>query len=667
MNFQSFFTELKRRNVYKVAVGYGVVAWLVMQVAATIVPALHLPESLTTAVVVVTLLGFPLALVIAWAFEMTPDGMKRTENVSPNDHIPQWSRRKFVAFVVTVGLIAAALLGWQLLRPKDVPSSSASAKSIAVLPFENLSADKNNAFFADGIQDEILTRLAKIGDLKVISRTSTQRYKSSPDDLPKIARQLGVAHILEGSVQKSGDKVRVTVQLIAATTDSHLWAETYDRSLTDIFAVESEVAEKIAGSLRARLTGAEQAAVSAKSTENTEAYEAYLHGLALWNRIQTSPKDLENTVMYFSRAVQLDPNFALAWASLSVAQTFTYAEFDRTPQRLAQSKQALDTALQLAPKAGETQFALGVYRYRGLSDYEEALAAFAKARREAASRVEALEFSAYVKRRQGKWDEALALHAQSLELDPRNPILLSEAAQTYRALRRFDEALRLLDRALEIEPNSFNLLILKAEIYRAQGDTETATRLLARVPTDGQDPIFLNARLRLWLFLRQYDQAIQVLRPLLAAPENLPQSFVSDYRASLGIAEALAGQREAATSDLSRAREELLALRAQGDKRTEIATDLILIAGFLGDKAALEREAALAQPTIEQEAMDGPGLEWALAVARTQMGEKDIAIANVKHLLAINGWSPLTPALLRLDPFWDPLRSDPRFENLSRP
>jgi TolB-like protein/Tfp pilus assembly protein PilF len=541
------------------------------------------------------------------------------------------------------------------------------AKSIAVLPFENLSTDKENAFFADGIQDEILTRLAKIGDLKVISRTSTQRYKSSPDDLPKIAQQLGVAHILEGSVQKSADKVRVTVQLIAAKTDSHLWAETYDRGLTDIFAVESEVAEKIAGSLRARLTGAEQQAVSAKPTENPGAYEAYLHGLALWNRLQTSPRDLEDTVFYFARAVQLDPNFALAWASLSAAQIFVYAEFDRTPPRLAKGKEALDAALRLAPEAGETQFALGLYRYRGLTDFDGALAAFAKARSDASSRLEALEFSAYVKRRQGKWDDALTLHAQSRELDPRNTILLSESALTYRALRRFDEALRLLDRALEIEPNSFALLIQKAEIFQAQGNLGTATSLLASVPIDGQDPTFFDARLHQWRLLRQYARAIEVLRQLHKAPENLPPTFVSHYRASLGMMEALAGQSEAAKIDLLRAREELVALRAQGDERDEIAIDLIRIAGFLGDKTAVEHEATLAQPTIAHEAMDGPGLEGALAVARAQMGEKDIAIAKVKHLLTINGWDALTPALLRLDPFWDPLRSDPRFQTLANP
>ncbi len=666
MDPRNFLTELKRRSVYKVAVTYAVVAWLLVQIATQVFPFLQIPDWAIRLIIMLVALGFPIALVIAWAFELTPEGLKRTETA---ESLPRRKRDHAWIYIVVIGL--ALSLGLFFLGRYTSPHPPAiaptSSKSIAVLPFENLSTDKENAFFADGIQDEILTRLAKIGDLKVISRISTQRYKSSPDDLPKIAQQLGVAHILEGSVQKSADKVRVTVQLIAATTDSHLWAETYDRSLTDIFAVESEVAEKIAGSLRARLTGAEQAAVSAKPTDNPEAYEAYLHGLALWNRLQTSPRDLDNTILYFARAVQLDPEFALAWASLSAAQIFTYAEFDRTPQRLAKAKESLDAALRLAPEAGETQFALGLYRYRGLTSYDGALAAFSKARSDASSRVEALEFSAYVKRRQGKWDDALALHAQSQELDPRNTILLSEAALTHRALRRFEEALRLLDRALEIEPNSFSLLIQKAEIRQAQGNLETATSLLAAVPVDGQDPIFLDARLHQWRLLRQYAQAIDVLHRLLNAPENLPQSFVSHYRASLGMMEALAGQTAAAKTDLSRAREELVALRAQGDKRDDIAIDLILIAGFLGDKAAVEHEAALAQPTIEHEAMDGPGLESALAVAQTQMGEKDVAIANVKHLLTINGWNALTPALLRLDPFWDPLRSDPRFEKLSHP
>ena len=274
----SFFAELKRRNVYKVAVAYAVVGWLVMQIAATVVPALHLPESITSAVVVLTLLGFPIALVIAWAFEMTPTGMKRTENVSPTEVIPQWSRRKFSAFIASVALLAAGLLVFQFARPRGAEPPVASAKSIAVLPFANLSHDPDNAYFATGIQDEIITRLAKIADLKVISCTSTQRFKSSPDDVPAIASQLGVANILEGSVQRTADKVRVNVQLIKGATDTHLWADTFDRKLTDIFAVESEIARTIADTLQAKLTGSEQHAIAARPTENTEAYQLYLKG-----------------------------------------------------------------------------------------------------------------------------------------------------------------------------------------------------------------------------------------------------------------------------------------------------------------------------------------------------------------------------------------------------
>ena len=667
MKSEEFFAELKRRNVYKVAVGYGVVGWLVMQVAATVVPALHLPDGITTAVVVLTLLGFPIALVIAWAFEMTPGGMKRTENVSPDEHIPQWSRRKFTAFILVVGLIATGLLILQMMRSRDKRSMIAAGKSIAVLPFENLSRDPDNAYFADGIQDEILTRLAKIADLKVISRTSTHRYKSSPEDLPKIAQQLGVAHVLEGSVQKSGEQVRVTVQLIRAASDSHLWAETYDRKLTDVFAVESEVAEKIARSLRVQLTGAEQRAVTAQPTENPEAYEAYLRGLALWNSLTTSPQVMEKNVLYLDRAVQLDPNFGLAWASLSVAHTFIYAEYERTPQRLAQAKAALDTALRLDPDSGETQFALGMYRYRGLGDYDGALGAFQKARQRAANRVEAIEFSAYVKRRQGKWDDALALHTESLQLDPRNPILLSESALTHRAVRRFKEARDLVNRAFEIEPASSNLLVQKAEIYLAEGDLRSAAQFIEPLPLDGRDATVFGARIRLWMIEGKYDDAINALRKVLDAPENVTKAYLPNYRAWLGIVESLAGRADEAKIDLARAHEELATLRAEGNKDPGIARDLILTSGFRLDKASLDREASEIQKEVQNDAMDGPGIEEALAKARAQLGEKDPAIASVKHLLEINGEASLTPAYLRLDPLWDPLRSDPRFQKLANP
>jgi TolB-like protein/Tfp pilus assembly protein PilF len=662
----NFFVELKRRNVYKVAVAYVVVGWLLLQAASILFPTFEAPGWVMKVVVSVIVLGFPVALVIAWAFEMTPDGMKRTENVSPNEQIPQWSRPKFAAFILVVGLLAAALLGFQLMRSKSATSPTASAKSIAVLPFENLSRDPDNAYFADGVQDEILTRLAKIAELKVISRTSTQRYKSSPEDLPKIAQQLGVGHILEGSVQKSGDQVRVAVQLIRAATDSHVWAETYDRKLTDIFAVESEVAENIARSLRVRLTGAERQAVAARPTENPEAYEAYLRGLAYWNKLTTSPEALEKNVLYLDRAVQLDPNFGLAWASLSVAHTFIYAEYERTSQRLAKAKAALDTALRLDPDSGETQFALGMYRYRGRADYEGALAAFQKARQRAANRVEAIEFSAYVKRRQGKWDEALALHAESLQLDPRNPILLSESALTHRAVRKFEEAREVVNRALEIEPTSANLLLQRAELYVAQGDLTSAAQMLERLPFDGQDETGF-ARIRIWMFEGKYDKAIDTLRKALDAPENLAKELAPSYRAWLGIVESLAGHADAAKIELARAHEELAVLRAEGDTGRRIARDLILTSGFLHDKASVDREALEIQKEIQNDAMDGPRFEEVLAMARAQLGEKGAAISAVKHLLEINGETSLTPAYLRLDPLWNPLRSDPRFQKLANP
>jgi TolB-like protein/Tfp pilus assembly protein PilF len=615
--------------------------------------------------VLAIIIGFPISLVIAWAFEATPEGIKRTgvADLMPTARSP---KRHAWIFVVIVGAaLSVALFFIGRYTGRNAASTpELPAKSIAVLPFDNLSRDPDNAYFAEGVQDEILTRLAKVSDLKVISRTSTHRYKSSPEDLPKIAQQLGVAHILEGSVQKAGDRVRVTVQLLRAASDSHLWAETYDRKLTDIFAVESEIAENIAKSLRARLTGTEQQAVAAKPTENPEAYEAYLRGLALWNKLQTSPEDLETTVLYFSRAVELDPKFALAWAYLCVAHTFAYAEVDRSSQNLSQAKEALDTAMRLAPESGDTQFALGVYRYRGLGDYDGALGAFQKARDQAANRVEAIEFSAYVKRRQGKWNDALRLHNESLELDPRNPILLSEAALTYRALRRFNEAHALVDRALEIEPNSTVLLVQKAEIYAAEGDITAAGRLLERVPPDGRVPILFVARLRYWMFLRQYEEAIWASQHVIDGMERLPKAVVASYRAWLGVVRALAGDSATAKSDLNQARDELASIRAQGDTSLHVARNLILASGFLGDKAAVDREAARLSEQIKNDAFSGPSLTQVFAVARAHLGEIDAAIAAVKNLLNLPGDASLTPALLRADPLWDPVRNDPRFQKL---
>src|SRR5437660_1467441 len=325
MNLEKFFTELKRRNVYKVAVAYAVVAWLLIQVATQVFPFFEVPNWAVRLVVLLIIIGFPIALVIAWAFELTPEGLKRTE-VADAAPAPRSRSRAWIYVVLIAGALSAGLffLGRFTASPKQSVSTEASTKSIAVLPFDNLSRDPDNAYFASGIQDEIITRLAKIADLKVISRTSTQQYQSEPGNLSEIAKQLGVANVLEGSVQKVADQVRVNVQLIQAASDSHLWADTYDRKLIDIFGVESEIAKAIAEQLQAKLTGREQQALAVKPTNNAEAYDAYLRGLAFDARGGISFVNEQRAAGFYERSVQLDPAFALAWGRLSRAESSLY-------------------------------------------------------------------------------------------------------------------------------------------------------------------------------------------------------------------------------------------------------------------------------------------------------------------------------------------------------
>ncbi len=661
----SLFRELKRRNVYKVAAAYAVVAWLLVQIATQTFPFFEIPNWAIRLTILLLVIGFPIALVIAWAFELTPEGVKRTESV-PGGPSRASSGRVWIYVVAAAGLFSAGLF---LLGRFTAPHISAEAgKSIAVLPFENRSEDKANAFFADGIQDEILTRLAKIADLKVISRTSTQRYKSSPENLPEIARQLGVEHVLEGSVQKAGKQVRVTVQLIRGTTDSHVWAETYDRNLTDILAVESEIASTIARALQAKLTPHEEKAVAAKPTENPDAYEEYLRGLAIWNKLTYAQEDNEEMVRHFSRAVQLDPKFALAWSFLCIAHSNQYWAFNSTPGLAEAAQTALDHAQDLAPDAGETFFAAGIYQYKVREDYDAALTAFAKARERSASRVMATEFSAYVKRRQGKWDDAIPLHAESLEIDPRNPIILSEAALTYRALRRFDEAHALMDRARAIEPENPELRAQKAEFALAQGDTATAERLLKDVVIAGADPNVTMTCVQLRLFQRRYAEAIAILERVLAAPEKLASSFAgltANYRAELAIARALANDPDAKRG-LERARDELASIHPQPGGLGWSTTMVLLVSGILHDKATVDRVAAQLQDRIEKDAFTASFHRGTIATARAWLGEKETALQALPELLQLPGEACLTPALLRLNPLFDPLRSEAQFQELAR-
>jgi TolB-like protein len=410
VNPRNFFAELKRRNVYRAAVAYGVVAWFLTQLTTQVFPFFEIPNAAIRFVVIALALGFPIAMCLAWLYEFTPEGIVRSEDLDP---ITARKGRRLTGrildfIIIGVLLLVIAMLIYQRVPSRTEAGETISQKSIAVLPFENRSEDKANAYFADGIQDEILTRLSKIADLKVISRTSTQHYKSAPENLREIARQLGVANIVEGSVQKSGDAVRVNVQLIRAANDSHLWADTFDRKLSDIFSVESEVAKAIADQLQAKLTGREEQVIAARPTENLEAYDAYLRGLAYTLKTAATAANALGAQQYLKEAVRLDPKFALAWALLSSvdARGYITASLPPTVALREEARQAVETALTLQPNLGEAVLAQGSYQYGCLKDYDMAAHYFEQARPLLPNSSRIPEALAYVARRRGHWDQS---------------------------------------------------------------------------------------------------------------------------------------------------------------------------------------------------------------------------------------------------------------------
>ena len=547
-------------------------------------------------------------------------------------------------------------------------------KSIAVLQFENRSDDKANAYFADSIQDEILTRLSKIADLKVTSRTSTQHYKSAPQNLPEIARQLGVAHVLEGSVQKSGDSVRVNVQLIKAANDSHVWADTFDRKLTDILSVESEVARAIAAQLRATLTGQEEQLIAAKPTDNPEAYDAYLRGLAYSLKTGLNYADQIAAQSYLKEAVRLDPKFALAWALLSQVDAVGYVMLSLQPTSALreEARHAADTALDLQPDLAEALYAKGWYHYGCLKDYDTAVRYLQRARQLLPNNSQIPEALAYVARRGGEWDRSEAYFSEAEQIDPRNVTLLTQHAFSYIFLGRFPEALRKLDQVLDITPNDVDTLAEKALTAQAEGDLTRSATLLNPLHPMANAPFALEAQVYQTILERQPARLIRRLKELLAAPDPALGYLNGELRFWLGWAQDLAGDQGAAQESWRQARRELEPfLKEQPDNYTLIG-DLALTNMGLGDKTAALAlaERAIAAIPIEKDAMDGPMPFEVFARVAAQTGESDRAIAALEKVLSIPGagaWTlniPLTPALLRLDPMFDPLRNDPRFQKL---
>jgi serine/threonine protein kinase/Tfp pilus assembly protein PilF len=570
-----------------------------------------------------------------------------------------------IALLVALAVGSGAVV-WNWVFAVPMP------KSIAVLPFENLSHDPDNAYFADGIQDEILTRLSKIADLKVISRTSTQQYQSKPRNLAQIAKQLGVANVVEGTVQKAGDQIRVNVQLINAQTDSHLWGDIYDRKVTDILVVESEVAKAIADQLQAKLTGAETEVIGAKPTDNPEAYDAYLRGLAYTLKTEDTPARYLSAQKYLKEAVRLDPKFALAWALLSYTDSSGYSTRILQPNDALreEARNAAETALSLQPNLGEALMAKGYYHYACLKDYDTATRYLEQARQLLPNNSQIPEALAYVTRRRGQWDRSEAYFNEAERLNARDANLLIQHANSYMYLRRFPEALRKLDEVLNITPDDFSIIAMKASIAQAQGDLPRAAALLTTPHSDADDSSGLNVRIKQATLERNPAQIIPRVKEEIAKIEPAAGYQKGILRFRLGWLQELASDHPAAQESWQRARGELEPFLKEQPENWYLIDFLALTNMGLGDKAAafglLER--AMAAMPVEKDALDGPVVIETFAQVAARMGESDRAIAALRRAMSTPSRlePPLTPAMLRLDPKWDPLRGDPRFQELCK-
>jgi TolB-like protein/Flp pilus assembly protein TadD len=526
----SFVSQLKQRRVYRVAIGYAVAAWLMVQIAATVLPAFHAPEFILPVLIILLGIGFPVALVLAWAFDVTPSGIEKTPE---GTGATAAKNLRYAWALAGIGLlVAAAGVGaywwWHspgAKRADAAPQKEAAPtvlpaipeKSIAVLPFDSLSEDKSNAFFAEGVQDEILTRLAKVADLKVIARTSTKKFQSAPENLPDIAKQLGVAHILEGSVQKSNDQVRVNVQLINALTNAHLWAEIYDRKLTDIFAVESEIAKTIADTLQAKLSGSEKAAISSAPTENSEAYQLYLQGRFFWSK-RTAP-DLRKSIEYFYQATAKDPHYALAYAASAQSWVLLPAYDGGTPvECFQQAEAAAKKALAIDENLSDAYAALGAAKSCLGFDFTGAIADFDRALKLNPNDSTAHNWLGnHPLTCLGQLDRAMAEVQRARALDPLSLIINTNIGYTSMFSGRYDEAIAQLRKTLELDGTFYfahytlgTALELKGSISEAIAEYQKAAELSDDIAPRG----YLG---HIYARTGRRDEAQQILNRLLEA------------------------------------------------------------------------------------------------------------------------------------------------------
>jgi TolB-like protein/Flp pilus assembly protein TadD len=653
-----FFEELRRRKVYRVAAAYIIAAGFIIQIASAVFPAWELPNWTFRLLVTLLLIGFPIALILAWAFDVTPEGIRATKATSAETHL----RRNMIVLIAT-GVIVSVAAGFFLL-----PRAAARKidKSIAVLPFQNLSDENENAYFADGIQDDILTNLSKIGDLKVISRTSVMLYRGSGiRNARDIGKALGVATLLEGSVRRIGNRVRVNVQLINASNDEHIWAEDYDRDLTDVFAIQTDLARRIASALQAKLSPNEKARLDRRPTQNADAYLLFVQAHDYASQREMFSDTSLKAEPLFEQAIKLDPNFALAFAGLSMVESWLYHTSDPVPARREKARLNADEALRLQPDLPEGHLALGFSYYYGDRDYERALTEFEIARRGLPNESQAYLAIGSIQRRQGKWAESNANLEKAATLDPKNTNVLMNLCYSYMAQRDFETADKTVDRLISASPQSFQARGLKGFVaLQWKGDLSAAEKVFSSMPPETDPGLMTLARFWILRLKRNFPEALQVLQQFGGETLHNTTTGPSPKAFLEGEIYLLQGDEAKARTALEHAlvvSDELLRA-APADPARHGQHGVILAALGQKQEAIAEGKRAVELLPESEDAFDGPQMTAALAQIYAWTGEFDEAFRLLDHLLVVpNG---LTVPMLKLDPTWDPLRKDPRFRAL---
>jgi TolB-like protein/Tfp pilus assembly protein PilF len=655
-----FLEEVKRRKVYRVAVAYVIAAGGVIQLASASFPAWDLPNWALRVVIVLLLIGFPTALIFAWAFDITAQGIRATPDVAA----PKTHRRRNVIMLVVTGVIISAAAGFFLL-----PRVAAHKvdKSIAVLPFQNLSDEKENAYFADGIQDDILTNLSKIRELKVISRTSVMQYRGNAPNIRDIGKALGVSTVLEGSVRRSGNRVRVNVQLIDAETDEHVWANDYDRDLTDVFAIQSDLAHEIANALQAKLSDTEKALIERKPTENGEAYLAFVQAHNLQNAFEDFGK-LKQSEQLYARAVELDPKFALALARYSQLESWIFHIFDPTRERRQKARALAEQALQLQPDLPEAHLAMGFSYYYGDNSYDAAQKEFEIARRGLPNESEVYLALGAIQRRQGKWAESTANLEKAVSLNPKDNLPLQNLVTNYQDLRNFDAANKTVDRGLALDPTAFGLLELKSKLaIFEKGDFSVAEKAFAAVKsmpmTNEQKLKTASARADVFVLERKYQEALREAESLPDDQLALIHSEALCYKYFLiGFARKALQDEAGARAAFLKTKDLLEAQLKESPDAEEMHVQLAKVLAHLGEKDAALAQARRATELRPEskDALGGAEIAAGVAEVHAILGDNDRAIEILDGLLSRP--SAVTVQGLKINPIWDPLRNDPRFQ-----